>query len=183
MGGEASQSERTGVDDGVGGVGELVVRGEGAQLDEVARAGLERPVAVGAPARVAALRADRELLHRRRAERVVRLRHLRTPHVVQRVAGGGSGGRPAAGGGREGVPGRAATRAASARRARRAGARACRCAAPRSAPACRPSRCRWPPRSSRRGTAPPPSTTTAEPVRATRSPYSFQTTVLTGIVF
>lgn len=73
----------TGVQHGVVGVGELVGRGEGAQLGVVLGAGLERPVAVRAPAALAALRADRELLHGRRVERVVRLRHLRHRHVSQ----------------------------------------------------------------------------------------------------
>lgn len=73
----------TGVQHGVVGVGELVGRGEGAQLDEVLGAGLQRPVAVRAPAALAALRADRELLHLRRVERVVRLRHL--PHTSHKI--------------------------------------------------------------------------------------------------
>lgn len=67
---------RTGADLRVGGVGELVRRGEGPQLDVVARAGPQRAVAVRPPPLLAPLRPDRELLYRRRVERVVRLRHL-----------------------------------------------------------------------------------------------------------
>lgn len=71
------QPARTCVDERVGGVGELVARGVGAQLDVVGGAGPQRAVAVGAAAGLAALRADGELLHRAVVEREVRLRHLR----------------------------------------------------------------------------------------------------------